>query len=246
MPLGIFRERARVGGDIVAGLAGAWVAAEVLVVSLYSQEVLGYSALAVGLVAIPQGAGGILRGIVGPRLLDRVGIRDFLVGNCLLAAVGLAVLFRFPVTSHYPLLGLVFIVIGFGTTNVVFGATVAGSSGVRDSEQGLAGAVLNASRQIGSAVGVAVLLSVARARRRDGRCRRRRLPDRAALGHGWRGRRRAGQPACQTRQRGLLLRGGSIRGRLTTLVAETARRLPIVEFADACSAAEVTLNACEP
>ncbi len=161
VPLGIFRQRARVGGDIVACLVGAWVAAEVLVASLYSQEVLGYSALAVGLVAIPQGVGGILRGIVGPRLLDRVGIRNFLVGNCLLAAAGLAVLFRFPVTSRYPLLGLVFIVIGFGTTNVVFGATVAGSSGVRDSDQGLAGAVLNASRQIGSAVGVAVLLSVA-------------------------------------------------------------------------------------
>jgi predicted MFS family arabinose efflux permease len=161
VPLDIFRHRVRVGGDIVAGLGGAWVAAEVLVVSLYCQEVLGYSALAAGLVAVPQGVGGILRGFVGPRMLDRVGLRRFLVGNCLLAVTGLAVLFRFPVTSRYPLLGLVFIAIGFGTTNVVFGATVASSSGVADAEQGLAGAVLNASRQIGSAVGVAVLLSVA-------------------------------------------------------------------------------------
>jgi EmrB/QacA subfamily drug resistance transporter len=148
VPLGIFRQRARVGGDIVAGLVGAWVAAEVLVVSLYSQEVLAHSALAAGPFAIPQGVGGILRGIVGPTLLDRVGLRRFLVGNCILAAAGLAVLFRFPMTSRYPLLGLAFIVIGFGTTNVVFGATVAASSAVRDEEQGLASAVLNASRQI--------------------------------------------------------------------------------------------------
>ena len=161
VPLGLFRHRALVGGDIVAGLVGAWLAAEVLVVSVYSQDVLGYSALAAGLVAIPQGVGGILRGVVGPTLLDRVGIRRFLVGNCLLAAAGLGVLFRFPVTSEYPLLALVFIAIGFGTTNVMFGATVMGSSGVRNDEQGLAGAVLNASRQIGSAIGVAVLLSVA-------------------------------------------------------------------------------------
>jgi len=160
VPLGIFRHRARVAGDIVAGLGGAWNAAEILVVSLYSQDVLGYSALAAGLVAVPQGVGGILRGFVGPTLLDRVGVRSFLVGNCLLAATGLALLFRFPVTSRYPLLGLVFIAIGFGTANVVFGATVAGSSGVADDQQGLAGAVLNASRQIGSAVGIAVLLSV--------------------------------------------------------------------------------------
>jgi nitrate/nitrite transporter NarK len=81
-------------------LSGAWVAAEVLVVSLYSQEVLACSALAAGLVAIPQGVGGIMRGIVGPTLLDRVGVRRFLVGNCILAAAGLAVLFRFPMTSR--------------------------------------------------------------------------------------------------------------------------------------------------
>ena len=161
VPLSIFRHRTLVGGDLVAGLGGAWVAAEVLVVSLYSQDVLGYSALAAGFVAVPQGVGGILRGVVGPRLLDRVGVRTFLVANCLIAAAGLAMLFRFPVTSRYPLLGLVFLAIGLGTTNVVFGATVAGSSGVANDEQGLAGAVLNGSRQIGSAVGIAVLLSVA-------------------------------------------------------------------------------------
>jgi EmrB/QacA subfamily drug resistance transporter len=161
VPLGIFRQRVLVAGDIVVGLAGAWVAAEVLVLSLYSQDVLKYSALVAGLAAVPQGVGGVLRGVVGPRLLDRVGVRTFLVGNCALAAASLAVLFRFPATSRYPLLGVVLIVLGFGTTNVIFGTTVAGSAGVRDDQQGLAGAVLNASRQIGAAIGTAVLLSVA-------------------------------------------------------------------------------------
>ena len=180
----------------MAGLAGAWLAAEVLVVSVYSQEVLGYSALAAGLIAIPQGVGGILRGVVGPRLLDRVGVRTFLVGNCLLAAAGLGVLFRFPITSDYPLLALVFIAIGFGTTNVVFGATVTGSSGVRNDEQGLAGAVLNGSRQIGSAIGVAVLLSLATsttAGSSAGTAGGYRTG--LSLGHGHHVRRRARQPA---------------------------------------------------
>jgi sugar phosphate permease len=57
-------------------------------------------------------------------------------------------------------LGIVLLVFGFGSTNVTFGATVAASSGVANNEQGLAGALVNASRQIGSAVGVAVLLSI--------------------------------------------------------------------------------------
>jgi hypothetical protein len=57
-------------------------------------------------------------------------------------------------------LGIVLLAVGFGTVNVVFGSTVAASTGVSDHEQGLAGALVNATRQIGSAVGVAVLLSI--------------------------------------------------------------------------------------
>ena len=46
--------------------------------------------------------------------------------------------------------------IGFGSTNAVFGGTVAGSTGVSNNEQGVAGALVNAARQIGAAIGVAV------------------------------------------------------------------------------------------
>ena len=160
VPLRIFRHRTLATGDMLSGLMGAWVAGEVLVLSLYCQQVLGYSPLVSGLVALPQGIGGLLRGVFGARLVDRLGLRTFLAGNCLLAAVGLAALFRFPTTSHYPGLGIVLLAVGFGSTNVVFGSTVAASTGVVNSEQGLAGALVNATRQIGSAVGVAVLLSI--------------------------------------------------------------------------------------
>ena len=49
---------------------------------------------------MPQGIGGLLRGLAGPRLLDRVGLKAFLVGNCLLAAVSLALVLRTPATAH--------------------------------------------------------------------------------------------------------------------------------------------------
>jgi EmrB/QacA subfamily drug resistance transporter len=160
VPLRIFSHHTLVIGDVLSGLLGAWMAGEVLVLSLYCQQVLGYSALIAGLVALPQGIGGLLRGVLGSRLLDRLGIRVFLAANSLLAAVTVGALFRFPATTHYPGLGIVLLAFGFASTNVVYGATVAASTGVSDNEQGLAGALVNASRQIGAAVGVAVLLSV--------------------------------------------------------------------------------------
>jgi hypothetical protein len=160
VPLGIFRHHTLVIGDVLSGLLGVWVAGEVLVLSLYCQQVLGYSPLVSGLIAVPQGIGGLLRGVLGARLMERIGLSAFLAGNCLLAAVSAFALFRFPVTTHYPGLGIVLLAFGFGSTNVVFGSTVAGSTSVMNSEQGLAGALVNATRQIGSAVGVAVLLSI--------------------------------------------------------------------------------------
>jgi MFS family permease len=161
IPLSIFRHHTLVVGDALMALVGALMAGEVLVLSLYSQEVLGYAPLVAGLIAIPQGAGGLLRGLVAAPLLERVGLRWFLAGNWLLAAVSISLLFRFPVTSHYPLLGIVLLGVGFGSTNVIFGGTIAGSAGVGNNEQGVAGALVNAARQIGAAIGVAVVLSVA-------------------------------------------------------------------------------------
>ncbi len=160
MPLSIFRHHTLVVGDTIMVLVGAWMAGEVLVLSLYAQQVLGYSPLVSGLIAIPQGIGGLLRGLVAARLLERIGLRWFIAGNWLLAAASIAVLFRFSVTSHYPVLGIVLLVLGFGATNVVFGGTVAGSTGVPNEKQGVAGALVTAARQIGAAIGVAVVLSV--------------------------------------------------------------------------------------
>ena len=160
VPMSIFRHRPLVAGDLIAGLLGAWNAAEVLVVSLYCQQILGYSALAAGLVAVPQGLAGLLRGLLAPRLLDRMGTRSFLVLGCVLTAVSLFFLFRFPATTHYPALGIVLFGIGFGTTSVVYGSTVAGSAGVTNDEQGLASALINSTRQLGAAIGVAVLLAL--------------------------------------------------------------------------------------
>ena len=160
VPLSLFHHRTVVVGDLLTGLIGAWNAGEVLVLSLYCQEVLGYSPLVAGLVAVPQGVGGVLRGVVGARLLERIGLRRFLFASSLVTAASLFLLFRFPVTTHYPGLALVLFGVGIGTTSLVYGATVAGSTGIANQEQGVAGALINATRQIGAALGVAILASL--------------------------------------------------------------------------------------
>ena len=167
MPLSIFRSRTLAAGDGVTLLAGAWNAGEVLLLSLFCQQVLGYSPLRAGLVVVPQGVAGLLRGIVGAKFVARLGIKWFLTASAALAAVGLALLLRFPATSRYPLLGVVLFVVGFGSTSTVFAATVAGTAGVTDDEQGLASALVNAARQVGAAIGVAALLAVAAAQTRS-------------------------------------------------------------------------------
>ena len=138
LPLSILRHHTLVIGDTLMVLVGALMAGEVLVLTLYAQQVLGYSPLVSGLIAIPQGIGGLLRGLVAARLLDRAGLRWFLAANWALAALSILVLFRFPATSHYPLLGIVLLGVGFGSTNVIFGGTIAGSAGVSNDEQGSA------------------------------------------------------------------------------------------------------------
>lgn len=163
MPLTIFRSRTLTTGNAVTVLIGAWNAGEVLLISLFCQQVLGYSPLLAGLVAVPQGVGGLLRGMVGPRAVAFLGIKRFLATSAAVTAIGLALLLRFPATSRYPLLGVVLLVVGFGTTSAMFAATIAGTAGVTDDEQGLAGALVNTSRQVGAAIGVATLLAIAAA-----------------------------------------------------------------------------------
>jgi EmrB/QacA subfamily drug resistance transporter len=163
VPPSLFRSRTLAAGDGLTLLIGAWTAGEVLILSLFCQEVLGYTPLLAGLVVVPQGIGGLMRGFAGPGLVARFGIKRFLTASAALTAVGLAVLLQFPATSRYPLLGVILLVVGFGTTSSFFAATIAGTAGITDDEQGVAGALVNTARQVGSAVGVAVLLAVATA-----------------------------------------------------------------------------------
>jgi EmrB/QacA subfamily drug resistance transporter len=144
-------------------LLGLWNAGELIVLSLYFQQVLHYSPLATGLAIAPQGVVGFAAGAFGARLARRVGIRRVLILTSAVATTGFLVLTRLPAGGGYsPLLAAVMLV-GFGTAGTAFGTMVTASAGVADADQGLVGGVINTSRQVGAAVGAALLPAVVEA-----------------------------------------------------------------------------------
>jgi EmrB/QacA subfamily drug resistance transporter len=149
-------------------LLGLWNAGELIVLSLYFQQVLHDSPLATGLAIAPQGIIGFVAGVFGARLANRVGVRRVLVLTSAVATLGFLVLTRLPASGGYsPLLAAVMLV-GFGTAGTAFGTMVTASHGVADDDQGLVGGVINTSRQIGAAIGAALLPAIAGAVDRGG------------------------------------------------------------------------------
>ncbi len=142
-------------------LLGVWNGGEMLVLSLYFQQVLHDSPLMTGLAIAPQGVVGFAAGALGARLAARVGIRWLLVLTNAAATIGFLVLTQLPATGGYsPLLAAVMFV-GFGTAGTAFGAMVTASRGVADGDQGIVGGVINTSRQIGAGIGAALLPAIA-------------------------------------------------------------------------------------
>jgi len=147
-------------GSTLSFLLGLWNGGEMLILSLYLQQVLHFSPLFTGLVIAPQGVVGFGMGMLGPRLARRLGVKRLLVLTGACAAMGFAVLTRLPAGGYSPVL-LVVTLIGAGTAGTAFGSVVLASRGMADSDQGLVGGMINTSRQIGAAMGAALLPAVA-------------------------------------------------------------------------------------
>ncbi len=128
--------------------------------SFYLQQVLRFSPLETGLIIAPQGIAGFTTGMMAPRLAGRIGVRRVMMIAGASATVGFAALTQLPAVGYSPLL-LVVVLVGFGGAGTAFGSIVLASRSLADSDQGLAGGVVNTSRQMGAAVGAALLPAVA-------------------------------------------------------------------------------------
>jgi EmrB/QacA subfamily drug resistance transporter len=165
LPLSIFRIRGLAAADVTQLIGVAGFIAMFFFLTLYMQDVLGYSPVRTGLAYLPVTAGvGIAAGGI-PRLLSRIGTRPVFVAGALIAASGIYWLARVPVHGSYlsdVLPGMLIMSIGLGAEFVA--ATTAANAGVPPEAAGLAAALFNASQQVGGALGLAVFSAIATAR----------------------------------------------------------------------------------
>lgn len=162
VPFRIFRKRTLTGANIVGILTGASMFSMFFFISLYMQNVLGYSAIKAGLSYLPLSAGIIIAAGVASQLVTRVGFKPVLAFGMALVSGALLWFTQISADGGYvsDILGPSLVVaVGLGFTFVP--QTIAAVAGVEQREAGLASGLINTSQQIGGALGLAVLASVA-------------------------------------------------------------------------------------
>jgi MFS family permease len=130
--------------------------------TLYLQGILGYSPLQAGLAFVPTTVGVVIAAGLSARLVGRFGVHRLLVFGLAVAAAGLALFTRVPVDGSYWVDVLpASLVLALGLGNAFVPITIAATANVAASDSGLASGILNTSQQIGGALGLAILATVA-------------------------------------------------------------------------------------
>ncbi|MEW2355347.1 MFS transporter [Spirillospora sp. NPDC029432] len=165
MPLRVLRSRSVAGANLVQMLMVAALFSFQIIVALYMQKVLGYGALQTGLAMLPAAVviGTVSLG-VSARLIGRFGERAVLLTGLTLLTALLLLLTRVPENAGYAtdVLPLMFLAAGFGLALPAL--TALGMSGAREDDAGLASGLFNTTQQVGMALGVALLSTLAASR----------------------------------------------------------------------------------
>jgi EmrB/QacA subfamily drug resistance transporter len=161
VPARIFAVGAVGAANLLMALLGAVWLGLFFFLPLYQQRVLGYTPMEAGLTQLPLALTIIVASWVTPWLAGRLSTRSVLAGALILLAAGLAWLSRAPEDGAFliDLLGPSFLV-GAGLGMAFVQLTVLSSAGVPAADSGLAGGLINATRQIGGAIGLTVLTAV--------------------------------------------------------------------------------------
>jgi EmrB/QacA subfamily drug resistance transporter len=168
VPFSIFRKRTLTGANVVGLMVGGSLFAMFFFITLYMQQVLGYSPIKAGLSYLPLSIAIIVSAGVASQLVTKIGFKPVLVVGLALIAGGLVWFSAISVGGGFTtdILGpSLLAAVGLGFAFVT--TTIAAVSGIEDSEQGLASGLINTSQQIGGALGLAVLATVATSRTED-------------------------------------------------------------------------------
>jgi len=162
MPLRIFANRNRSGAYGLSLAIGAALSGMLFLLTLFLQNVLGFSPLQAGFAFLPTALGVVVGAGLTSRLIGRVGPRVPMTTGALLAATGMFWLSAVTAHANYfaDVLGpLVVLAIGLGMAFV--STSVTAISGVEPNESGLASALLNVGRQLGGSLGIAIMGTIA-------------------------------------------------------------------------------------
>jgi EmrB/QacA subfamily drug resistance transporter len=167
VPLSIFRIKGLAAANVTQVTALAGFYSMFFFITLYMQNVLGYSQIQAGSAYVPVTFGVAIASGISSQLFARTGTRPIIVAGALLGAGGLFWLSRIPVHGSYLtdlLPGLM--IMSFGLGAVFVGVTTAGNAGVPPDKAGLAAALINASTWLGGALGIAIFSAISTSRAR--------------------------------------------------------------------------------
>ncbi len=162
MPFSIFRLQTLAAANIVMFIMGTALFSMFLMLTLYMQQVLHFSPLETGVGYVAVAGTAIIWANVAAQAVTRVGVKPTLVVGMSVMTIGLVLFTRIsPDGSYWKNLFPGFLVIGFGMPLAFVSLTIAALAGTRPDEAGLASGLINTSQQIGGAVGIAILSTVA-------------------------------------------------------------------------------------
>ncbi len=168
VPLSIFKRRTLTGANIIGFGLGTMIFGMFFLLSLYMQQVLGFSAMETGFGYLAVALTVIVAATVSQGLVTKLGVKPVLVVGMALLTIGLVYFTQVSVDGSYVvdlLPGFLIIGVGMGFSFVPI--SIAALAGVQGPEAGLASGLINTSQQIGGALGLALLTTVATTRTTD-------------------------------------------------------------------------------
>jgi len=168
MRFGIFRTTTVLGANVAGFILGTALFSMFLMLTLYMQQVLGYSAMKTGVAYLAVAGTSIVWANVAAALVGKVGVKPLIAGGMAILGVGMLLFTQVSVGGSYAAHLLPgFLIVALGMAMCFVPISIAALAGVKQAEAGLASGLINTSQQIGGAVGIALLSTIAISRTKD-------------------------------------------------------------------------------
>jgi EmrB/QacA subfamily drug resistance transporter len=168
MRIGILRIKTVSGANVAGFILGTATFSLFLMLTLYMQDVLGYGPMKTGVAYLPVAGGAIVTSAVAAQLVTRIGVKPALVIGMVSLTAGLLYFTQVSVGGSYLgdlLPGFLLVAVGLGFSFVPI--SIAALAGIEAREAGLASGLINTTQQIGGALGIAALSTIATSRTTD-------------------------------------------------------------------------------